>query len=61
MHEKIFEYDPANSLDSPEAIEVFLDDAFATGNAGFIAKAIGVAARAQGMAGIAEKSRFSLQ
>ena len=27
MHEKIFEYDPANSLDSPEAIEVFLDDA----------------------------------
>ncbi len=59
MHEKTCEYAPANSLDSPEAIEVFLDDAFTTGNAGFIAKAIGVAARAQGMASIAEKAGFS--
>ena len=59
MYEKTCEYDPANSLDSPEAIEVFLDDAFATRNAGFIAKAIGVAARAQGMADIAERAGFS--
>ena len=59
MYEKTCEYDPANSLGSPEAIEVFLDDAFATRNAGFIAKAIGVAARAQGMADIAERAGFS--
>ncbi len=59
MTEKICAYDPADSLDSPDSIQVFLEDAFETGDAGYIAKAIGVAARAQGMACIAEKTGLS--
>ncbi len=47
------EYDPADALRSDEAIEVFLADAFETGDARHIAKALGVVARAKGMTKIA--------
>ena len=59
MGEPIFDYDPADYLDSPEAIEVFLSEAFDTGDSAYIAKAIGVAARAKGMADIAQKTGLS--
>lgn len=53
MTEKILDYDPAAALQSDEAIEMFLNDAFETGDAGYIAKALGVAARAKGMTRVA--------
>lgn len=59
MSEKLYPYDPAEALDSPEAIEVFLEDAFATGDATYIAKALGVVARAKGMGDVAKKTGLS--
>ena len=41
MIERTYEYDPADALDSPEAIEAFVTDAFETGDASYIAKALG--------------------
>ena len=52
-------YDPASALDSSEAIEVFMADAFETANSAYIAKAIGVVARAKGMAQIANDTGLS--
>ncbi|WP_412852267.1 addiction module antidote protein [Ectothiorhodospira shaposhnikovii] len=49
MREKIYDYDPAAALESEEAIAVFLADALETGDAAYIAKAVGVVARAKGM------------
>ena len=49
MTEPIYDYDPAQALDSPEAIAVFIADALDTGDAAYIAKAMGVVARAKGM------------
>ena len=56
MAEKLYDYDPADALKSDEAIEVFLADAFETGDAGYIAKALGVVARAKGMTRIARET-----
>jgi probable addiction module antidote protein len=56
MAEQLHDYDPADALKSDEAVEVFLSDAFETGDAHYIAKAIGVAARAKGMARIARET-----
>lgn len=56
MKEKIYQYDPAAALDSDEAIAVFMSDAFETGNAAYIAKALGVVARAKGMTEIARET-----
>lgn len=56
MAEKLHDYDPADALTSDEAIEVFLNDAFETGDAGHIANALGVVARAKGMTGIARQT-----
>lgn len=53
MAEKLHDYDPAGALKSDEAIEVFLADAFETGDARYIAKTLGVVARAKGMTEIA--------
>ena len=49
MNEEFSPFDPAEALDSREAIEYFLADAFDTGDAEFIAVALGVVARAEGM------------
>lgn len=59
MANNIYDYDPAAALDNPEAIAVFMADAFETGDAAFIAKALGVVARAKGMAEIARETGLS--
>lgn len=41
MTEPIYDYDPAQALDGPEAIAVFIADALDTGDAAHIAKAKG--------------------
>lgn len=46
-------YDPAEDLLSEEAVELFINDAFQTGDAEYIAHALGIAARAKGMSQIA--------
>lgn len=53
MTEKLTTYDPAEDLGSEEAIAVFLAEAFETNDAAYIAHALGVVARAKGMAQIA--------
>lgn len=49
-------FDAAEYLDSDEAISVFLADAFETENPSYIAHALGVVARAQGMTEISKKT-----
>ena len=56
MTEKLTDFDPAAMLKSDEAIEVFLADALETGDAGHIASALGVVARAKGMTKIAKET-----
>ena len=56
---KLYDYNPADALKSDEAIELFLADAFETGNSAYIAKAIGVVARSKGMATIARETGLS--
>lgn len=57
--EAIYDYDPAAALDGPEAIAIFMADAFETGNAKYIAKAMGVVARAKGMTELARETGLS--
>jgi probable addiction module antidote protein len=59
MTEALHDYDPAAAIDSPEAIAIFMADAFETGDAAYIAKALGVVARAKGMAEIAHETGLS--
>lgn len=56
MAEKIYDLDLADMLKTDEAMEVFLADAFETGEARHIASALGVVARAKGMTSIARKT-----
>ncbi|PDS76433.1 addiction module antidote protein [Rhizobium sp. L43] len=56
MAEEIFDFDPAEMLDSDEAIEAFVIEALQTGDAKFIASALGVVARAKGMSKIARET-----
>ncbi|WP_457298507.1 addiction module antidote protein [Phyllobacterium sp. P5_D12] len=56
MVEKLIPYDPAEDLTTDEAVEVFLTDAFETGDAAYIARALGVVARAKGMTKIARET-----
>jgi probable addiction module antidote protein len=59
MAEKFIPYDPAAALDSAEAIEVFLVDAFETNDAAHIAAAFSDVARAKGMNALAEHTGLS--
>ncbi|QEE46957.1 putative addiction module antidote protein [Rhizobium sp. WL3] len=59
MTEILTDYDPADDLDSPEAISVFVNEALKTDDAAYIAHALGVVARAKGMAGIAREAGLS--
>jgi probable addiction module antidote protein len=59
MIKKLIAYDPAEDLVSAEAIAVFLTEAFRTEDAGYIAHALGVVARAKGMAEIASRTGLS--
>lgn len=59
MAEKLTTYDPVAALVDDEEIAFFIADAFETGNAAYIAKIIGLAARAKGMTEIARKTGLS--
>ena len=59
MAEKFLPYDTAEYLDNDEAIEVFMADAFETGDTSYIAHALGVIARAKGMTQIAKDTGLS--
>ena len=57
--EKFTIYDPAEDLGSDEAIAIFMAEAFETNDAAYISHALGVVARAKGMAAIAEQTGLS--
>jgi probable addiction module antidote protein len=59
MAEKLTTYDPAEDLTSNEAMATFMTEAFETNDAGYIAHALGVVARAKGMAQIAGETGLS--
>jgi len=59
MAKKLTAYDPADDLDSAEAIAIFLSEAFRTEDAGYVAHALGVVARAKGMAEVANRTGLS--
>lgn len=59
MTKKLTTYDPAEDLTSDEAIATFMAEAFETNDAGYIAHALGVVARAKGMAQIAGQTGLS--
>lgn len=47
MSEPLYDYDPAEALDSAEAIEVFMADALETGATAYVVKAEAVANQAR--------------
>ena len=59
MAEKLTRFDPAEGLTSDEAIAAFMAEAFASEDAGYIAHALGVVARAKGMTQIANETGLS--
>lgn len=59
MTEKLTTYDPAEDLVSDEAMATFMAEAFATSDAAYIAHALGLVARARGMAQIAGQTGLS--
>jgi len=59
MNAPLYNYDPAAALDSPETISIFMADALETGDTAYIAKALGVVARAKGMTEIARETGLS--
>lgn len=54
-----YPYDPAEFIDSPEAEAFLLADAFATGDAGYIAHALGIIAKSRGIAHVAREAGIS--
>lgn len=56
---KLTSYDPADALVDDDEVAVFMADALETGDAAYIAKALGVIARAKGMSQIAEQTGLS--
>ena len=59
MAERLTNYDPAEDLGSGEAIAMFMAEAFQTNDVAYISHALGVVARAKGMAQIAEQTGLS--
>lgn len=59
MAEKFTKFDPAALLERDDDIVVFMADAFETGDAAYIAKALGIVARARGMTEIAHETGLS--
>jgi probable addiction module antidote protein len=59
MTKKLTTYDPAAALVDDTEIAFFMADALATGDAAYIAKCVGVVARAKGMANIATETGLS--
>lgn len=52
-------FDPAAYLDSEEAMAAYMNEALETGDAAFIADALGVIARARGMSQVARDAGLS--
>lgn len=59
MATKTVPFDAADILDDAESQADLLADAFESGDASYIANALGVVARARGMAGVAKESGLS--
>ncbi len=59
MAEKLTPYDPAEDLTSDASAAIFMAEAFETEDAGYIAHALGVVARARGMTQIANETGLS--
>ena len=59
MAEQVYKYDPVIALDTPEAVEVFLTDAFETEDPAYIAEALGLVARAKGMSKISKDTQLN--
>jgi probable addiction module antidote protein len=59
MSIKLTPYDPAEMLNDPESVAIFLADVFETSDPAFIAHALGIAARSAGMTEIARKTGLS--
>ncbi len=59
ISEKLTIYDSAGDLISGEAVAAFMAEAFETGDAGSIAHALGIVARAKGMTEIAKQTGLS--
>jgi probable addiction module antidote protein len=59
MAEKLTTYDPAEDLTTDEGVATFMAEAFHTNDVGYIAHALGVVARARGMAQIASQTGLS--
>ncbi len=59
MKEQLHDYDPAEALVDEESMAIFMEDAFETGDAAFIAQCLGVVARAKGMTLIATEAGLS--
>jgi probable addiction module antidote protein len=59
MAEKLTTYDPAEDLTSDKEIADFMAEALKTNDAGYIAHAVGVIARARGMSQIASETGLS--
>jgi probable addiction module antidote protein len=57
--EKLTSYDPAEDLMSDEAIAIFMAEALQTNDVAYISHALGVVARAKGMAQIAGETGLS--
>lgn len=56
---KTYPFDPADYLDTPEAIAIYLEEAFKTEDAAFIAHSLGVVSRAKGMSVVSRKTGLS--
>jgi probable addiction module antidote protein len=59
VKERLTPYDPAEDLGSDEAIAVFMAEALQTNDVAYISHALGVVARAKGMAQIASQTGLS--
>lgn len=52
-------FDPAEYLDTPEAIAAYMTEALETGDPSFVADALGIIARARGMSDVAREAGVS--
>ena len=61
MAVKFTSFDPAEALDSKEAIEVFVVEAFKSGDTAYIAASLGVVARSKGLSQLATSKGTSTE
>ncbi len=59
MTETFTDYNPTTYLTSPAAVAEFMSDALETADSAYVAKALGVVARAKGMTELAKQTGLS--